>query len=54
MSAKKKPADKALYNKIKSQAKRKFKVYPSAYANIWLAKQYKDHGGKYLKAKPKK
>lgn len=53
-AAKKQPVDKALYNKLKAQAKKKFKVYPSAYANIWLAKQYKDNGGKYVKSKPKK
>lgn len=28
-----------------SQAKKKFDVYPSAYANGWAAKQYKDAGG---------
>ncbi len=54
MPAKKIPKDKVLYNKIKAQAKRKFKVYPSNYANIWLAKHYKDQGGSYIKPKPKK
>ena len=26
---------------------KKFKVYPSAYANAWLVKTYKKRGGKY-------
>ena len=29
----------------KAQAKKKFKVYPSAYANAWAAKEYKKRGG---------
>ena len=29
----------------KSQAKEKFDVYPSAYANAWAAKKYKELGG---------
>ena len=29
----------------KAAAKRKFKVYPSAYANGWAAKWYKSKGG---------
>ena len=28
-------------------AKKKFKVYPSAYANGWLVRTYKKRGGKY-------
>lgn len=31
----------------KSQAKKKFDVYPSAYANAWAAKKYKQLGGKW-------
>ena len=31
----------------KAAAKRKFKVYPSAYANAWLVKTYKKRGGGY-------
>ena len=41
------PTNKRLYSKVKSEAKRKFKVYPSAYANGWLVKTYKARGGKY-------
>jgi|TARA_R100001129_G_scaffold150932_1_gene113081 hypothetical protein len=55
MAAKRKPARKkgakptnpALYARVKSEAKRKFKVYPSAYANGWLVRTYKARGGKY-------
>ena len=54
-SAKKKPAKKkgakpknaALYARVKAEAKRKFKVYPSAYANAWLVRTYKKRGGTY-------
>lgn len=41
------PKNKALYSRVKSEAKRKFSVYPSAYANAWLVKTYKKRGGKY-------
>ena len=39
--------NKALYPRVKAEAKRKFKVYPSAYANGWLVRTYKARGGKY-------
>ena len=41
------PTNKKLYARVKAQAKRKFAVYPSAYANGWLVKTYKAKGGKY-------
>lgn len=41
------PTNPALYSRVKAAAKRKFKVYPSAYANGWLVKTYKQRGGKY-------
>ena len=31
----------------KAAAKRKFKVFPSAYASAWLVREYKKRGGKY-------
>ena len=37
--------------KGKAAAKRKFDVYPSAYANAWAAKQYKAAGGGWRKTK---
>lgn len=48
-TAKKKniPTNKKLYARIKAKVKRKFAVYPSAYANASLVKQYKAAGGKY-------
>jgi hypothetical protein len=32
---------------VKAEAKRKFDVYPSAYANAWAAKEYKSRGGSW-------
>ena len=42
-----KPTNPALYSRVKAEAKKKFKVYPSAYANGWLVRTYKKRGGKY-------
>lgn len=42
-----KPTNPALYSRVKAEAKRKFKVYPSAYANGWLVRTYKKRGGGY-------
>jgi hypothetical protein len=47
MKSKSIPVNKTLYNKVKSQAKRKFKKWPSAYGSAWLVKEYKRQGGKY-------
>ena len=44
------PVNKALYARVKAEAKRKFDVYPSAYANAWLVREYKKRGGTYRKA----
>ena len=41
------PANSTLYKKVKAEAKRKFKVWPSAYASGWLVREYKRRGGKY-------
>lgn len=43
------PTDMELYNRVKSEAKRKFDVYPSAYANAWVVRTYKARGGGYRK-----
>jgi len=40
-----KPTNPALWSRAKSAARSKFDVYPSAYANGWAAKWYKQHGG---------
>ena len=41
------PTNKKLYARVKAAARRKFAVYPSAYANAWLVRTYKKRGGKY-------
>lgn len=45
------PTDKKLWSRAKSLARKKFKVYPSAYANAWAAKWYKKHGGGWSSSK---
>lgn len=39
------PTDPGKWSASKAAAKRKFDVYPSAYANGWAAKNYKSKGG---------
>ena len=41
------PTKPKLYASVKAATKRKFKVYPSAYANAFLVKEYKRRGGGY-------
>ena len=41
------PTNPTLYARVKAEAKRKFKVYPSAYANGWLVRTYKKRGGRF-------
>ena len=41
------PKSPKLWSQAKSQAKSKFDVYPSAYANAWAAKKYKAMGGSW-------
>ena len=43
------PTDPSKWSYYKSQAKKKFDVYPSAYANGWASKQYGDAGGGWKK-----
>jgi hypothetical protein len=47
--AKNKPKNSKKWSSCISQAKQKFDVYPSAYANAWAAKCYKSKGGKWKK-----
>ena len=47
MAIPKNVANPSLYKKAKSKAKSKFDVYPSAYANAYMVKEYKKMGGKY-------
>ncbi len=42
-----KPSNPALWSRAKSAAKKKFDVYPSAYANAWASKWYKSKGGSW-------
>lgn len=46
-SSRPQPLDLKLWNRVKTEAKKKYKVWPSAYASGWLAKEYKKRGGKY-------
>lgn len=39
------PNNRALWNKVLAEARSKFDVYPSAYANAWASKEYKKRGG---------
>ena len=39
------PIDAGKWAASKAAAKKKFDVYPSAYANGWAAKNYKGKGG---------
>jgi hypothetical protein len=41
------PTNSKLYSRVKAAARRKFAVYPSAYANAWLVREYKKRGGRY-------
>jgi hypothetical protein len=41
------PTNPDLYARVKAEAKAKFDVYPSAYANAWLVREYKKRGGGY-------
>ena len=45
LSEKNVPTNPELWSRAKSLARAKFDVYPSAYANGWAAKWYKEHGG---------
>lgn len=45
-----KPNNPKLWATVKAAAKRKYKVYPSAYANAWAAKEYKKRGGTWSRA----
>lgn len=48
------PTNPSLWSRAKALAKKKFDVYPSAYANGWAAKWYKKHGGKWKTESKKK
>lgn len=54
MASKPTPTNKKLYAAKKALAKKKFDVWPSAYASAWLTKEYKKAGGKYSGTKKNK
>jgi hypothetical protein len=41
------PTNKKLYEKVKKEAKARFKTWPSLYGSAWLSKEYKKRGGSY-------
>lgn len=45
------PTSPEKWARAKAAARSKFKVYPSAYANLWAAKKYKSMGGGWRKTK---
>jgi hypothetical protein len=45
------PTSPDKWTSAKAAARAKFKVYPSAYANLWAAKKYKSMGGGWKKGK---
>ena len=45
------PKNKKLYESVKKEAKKTFKVWPSAYASGWLVKEYIRRGGAYTTKK---
>ena len=48
------PTNPELWSSCKAAAKRKYDVWPSAYASGFAAKKYKEDGGKWKKQKKKK
>ena len=45
------PTNKKLYHQVVTDAKKRFKVWPSAYASGWVVHQYKERGGTYKTSK---
>ena len=41
------PKNKQLYSRVVAEAKRRFNVWPSAYASGWVVQEYKRRGGTY-------
>lgn len=52
--SKNKPTKPDLWNRAKAAAKAKFDVYPSAYANAFASRWYKEKGGGWRKSKSSK
>lgn len=47
------PTSPSKWSQAQAKAKKKFKVHPSAYSNMWASKEYKKMGGKWKKGKKK-
>ena len=45
------PTNDELYNTVVKEAKKRFKVWPSAYASGWVTKTYVSRGGTYVEPK---
>lgn len=45
------PLNKKLYAQVVADAKKRFKVWPSAYASGWVVRRYKEMGGRYREEK---
>lgn len=45
------PLNKKLYAQVVADAKKRFQVWPSAYASGWVVRRYKERGGKYKEEK---
>lgn len=45
-----KPNNPSMWSSVVAMARKKFKVYPSAYANLWASKEYKKRGGTWRKS----
>ena len=54
IAAKHKPNNPKLWSKCIAEAKKKFKVFPSAYANGFAARLYKKKGGTWKTVKSKR
>ena len=48
------PQNKSLYQKVVADAKKRFRVWPSAYASGWVVQEYKRRGGQYSGGSAKK
>ena len=51
MSSTRRPLDRALYDAVVREAKKRFAVWPSAYASGWVVRTYKARGGRYSGAR---
>ncbi len=50
-SGKNVPNNPSLWASCQAEAKRKFEIFPSAYANGFASRRYKEKGGTWRKAK---